>query len=124
MNENKAPTTRYLAFLAQALYHHCLSKSKAHSLESMAPCTKKIALCLLVKDGKSMTNGFLSMTKAKYKNGIRWRAVLKVVGEPVRDFGTMHEDPYVSATKKMENLGPRITSAEKIACSTWSRNSG
>ena len=79
----------------------------------MAPCTKKIALCLLVKGGKSMTNGFLSMTKAKYKKGIRWRAVLKVVGEPARDFGTMYEDPYVSGVEMMENLGSRITTAEK-----------
>ena len=28
-------------------------------------------------------------------------------------YGTRHEDPYVSARKKMENLGSRITSAEK-----------
>ena len=74
---------------------------------------KKVALCLLAKDCKTWTHGFLSMTNAKYKNGMEWRAVLRVVGEEKRDYGTRHEDPYESARKKMENLGPRITSAEK-----------
>ena len=84
----------------------------------MAPSSKKVALCLLVKDCTTMTNGFLSMTKAKYKKGMRWRVVLKEVGEEHRSWGTMNKDPYVSAANKLENLGSRIAAAEKIACST------
>ena len=85
----------------------------------MAPGTKKIPLCLLATNGLNTTNGFLSMTRAKYKKGsmnkaeYRWRAVLRVVGEAKREYGTMDKDPIVTARHLLERMAVRITTVEK-----------
>ena len=68
-------------------------------------CNKKIPLALFARDSTTtMTTAFLSMTKAKYKKGMRWRAVLKVAGEQKRKYGAKYEDPIVTAKNLLERM--------------------
>ena len=59
------------------------------------------------------------MTQASYKKGsmnqaeYRWRAVLRVVGEAKREYGTMDKDPIVTARHLLERMAIRIANVEK-----------
>ena len=74
---------------------------------------RKIDLELWSADGTYMTTAFLSMTKAGDKKGPQWRAVLRVVGEKGRKYGTKSEDPSLTAKRLLETIGLRLDSAEK-----------
>ena len=74
---------------------------------------QQIRLELWDRDGTTIKDAFLSMAKAHYKKAPRWRAVLRVVGEKGRKYGTKYEDPSLTAKKLLETMGPRIHSSER-----------
>jgi len=74
---------------------------------------RRIVLELWSLDGTYMTVAYLSMTKAGDKKNPKCRAVLRVVGEKGRKYGTKYEDPSLTAKKLLETMGPRIHSAER-----------
>ena len=74
---------------------------------------RKIDLALWSEDGSTMTTAFLSMTKAGDKKNPKCRAVLRVVGEKGRKYGTKSEDPSLTAKRLLETIGIRLDRAEK-----------
>ena len=73
---------------------------------------KKIPLSVLsAVDGTTMANAFLSMTRPKLFPSMKkkvWRAVLRVVGDKDRKFGSYSEDPVVTAENLLESMGFRV----------------
>ena len=82
-------------------------------LYPLASEMKKIVLELWSLDGTYMTVAYLSITKAGDKKNTKCRAVLRVVGEKGRKYGTKYEDPSLTAKNLLETMGPRIHSAER-----------
>jgi len=75
--------------------------------------TKKIPFILLAEDCTTKTNGFLSVTKAKKKQCIYQRAVFRVTGDPVRKYGTNHQDAFQTAKDLLDRFPERIENMEK-----------
>jgi len=72
---------------------------------------KKIPLSVSAMHGNTMANAFLSMTKTipfRSRADAMWRAVLRVVGDKDRKFGTYSEDPVVTAKNLLESMGFRV----------------
>jgi hypothetical protein len=95
-----------------------------------SPRNNKIQLSVSAMDGTTMANAFLSMTKAKHGRAV-WRAVLRVVGDKQRKFGTHSEDPVVTAKNLLESMGflvandeqDRVVKIVKDLCGTTSHGS-
>ena len=73
----------------------------------------KIPLSLLAQDGNAMTEVVLSMTRARCKKNMLWRATLRVIGESTRNFGTGNADPVKTALNLLEKVAYRISKDDK-----------
>ena len=119
MHSEQTPTRSYFGrrhfhalFVAHSLVFPSLYPL-ASEMERFSTKNRKIALELWSLDGTYMTVAYLSMTKAGDKKNPKCRAVLRVVGEKGRKYGTESEDPSLTAKRLLETIGLRLDRAEK-----------
>ena len=112
MHSEQTPTRSYFG----RRHFHALFVAHSLVFPSLYPLAsemKKIVLELWSLDGTYMTVAYLSMTKAGDKKSPKWRAVLRVLGEKGRKYGTKSEDPSLTAKRLLETIGLRLDRAEK-----------
>ena len=120
MHSEQTPTRSYFGrrhfhalFVAHSLVFPSLYPLASEMKGWYFTKNRRIVLELWSFDGTYMTNAHLSMTKAGDKKSPKWRAVLRVVGEKGRKYGTKSEDPSLTAKRLLETIGLRLDRAEK-----------
>ena len=120
MHSEQTPTRSYFGrrhfhalFVAHSLVFPSLYPLASEMKGWYFTKNRKIALELWSLDGTYMTVAYLSMTKAGDKKNPKCRAVLRVVGEKGRKYGTKSEDPSLTAKRLLETIGLRLDRAEK-----------
>ena len=75
---------------------------------------RKIALMVAVFNSNiRSTNAFLSVTRQKCNDLLGYRAVLRVIGETKRIFGTTRTDAIITVKNLLDRISFRIANEER-----------
>ena len=86
--------------------------SGASSSKAPSPVNTSIPLTLSTANRRKSTDGVLSITTARWKARVYFRAVLTVNGEKKRRYGTRNEEAVVSASNLFTHIPHHISKAE------------